>query len=746
MKLSFCLGLSLASLCSLGPVIAGIPPAGFQETTVISGINLVTGFDWAPGGDLWIISKDGLVRVLHPGAPPPVLAATIPVNTVDERGLLGIALDPDFTVNGFLYLYYTVDGAAIHNRVSRFRVAGDTLVDETILLEGPTLSKVFHNSGNLRFGLDGLLYISMGDNAQPLMAQERNILLGKILRIAPDGSIPPTNPFVGDPNSRPEVWAYGLRNPWRFSIQPGTGNLFIGDVGDSTWEELDLGVAGANYGYPLVEGPAPAGVAGMTYPIYFYNHNGGGASITGGDHMVAGNFPSQYEGNYFFGDYVLEKIYRMTLDSNNLPVTTELFVNSADSPVHIRTGPDGALYYASIGLGAIYRVAYVGGVNQQPVAQIAAIPDNGLAPLTVQFDLTGSFDPDGGTLTYLLYFGDESTPSTSPTPSHTYTGIGVFHPTVVVNDGSATATTSMRVVVGNRAPSAAILSPAGGSSYDAGDVISFSGTASDPEDGPLSAGSFSWSVLFHHNTHTHPWVGPIQGVTGGTFATADSGETATDVWYEVRMTATDSGSPLGSAGALPDTRSVGIYPNLSSFTLATSPRPDLGLTLEGAPVTAPQAEPSVVGLERDIGALSPQTPGDGHTYTFSSWSDGGSRLHTITTPASPATWTATFTCNLIAEASNLLVSPGTGGTITLSWTAPTDPCLTSGPVVYHVYASASAVPSAPPGSFPLDPSFGLVASTTMTSANFTPGAGSQYYLVVGIGSDGAEGAVGAYGR
>jgi hypothetical protein len=155
----------------------------------------------------------------------------------------------------------------------------------------------------------------------------------------------------------------------------------------------------------------------------------------------------------------------------------------------------------------------------------------------------------------------------------------------------------------------------------------------------------------------------------------------------------------------------------------------------------------VVGLRREIGALSPQTPGDGHAYSFSSWSDGGARLHTIATPALPSIWTARFVCDLLAEASDLTLAPGAGGTVTLSWTAPADPCLAAaGPEVYRVYASSTAIPYAPPGLFPADPAFGLVASTTATSVAITPDAGPQFYLVVGIGADGGEGPAGAYGR
>ena len=528
--------------------------------------------------------------------------------------------------------------------------------------------------------------------------------------------------------------------------EPGTGNLFIGDVGDGTWEELDLGVEGANYGYPLVEGPQPPGVPGMTYPVYSYNHNGGGASITGGDHMVAGNFPSQYLGDYFFGEYVLDKIIRMRLDQDNLPLSTENFVINADSPVHIRVGPDGALYYASFNLGTIFRVAYVGGSNQTPVAVATASPGSGLAPLLVQLDGSASFDPDGGSLSFSWFFGDESPGSGSMSPQHTYTSNGVYFPRLSVNDGQATTAASVRVVAGNRAPVAAILAPVDGSNYNAGDLISFSGTASDPEDGAVPPSAFTWSALFHHNTHTHPWLGPTPAITAGSFQTADSGETATDVWYEIRLTATDTGAPLGAAGALSSMRSVRLYPNLSTFTLATSPRGDLALTLDGRPITAPLVEPGVAGIKRDIEAITPQSPVDGHTYSFASWSDGGARLHTITTPAVGTTFTASFTCDLLAEATYLDISPEPGGSITLSWATPQDPCLSSGPTVHHVYASSTARPLSASGRFPLDPPFSLVASTAMNSVTITPAAGPQFYLVTGIGSDGNEGPVGAYGR
>ncbi|HZI94435.1 MAG TPA: PQQ-dependent sugar dehydrogenase, partial [Patescibacteria group bacterium] len=701
-----------ASICLLawGSLSATTLPPGFQETVLIGNIFELTSFEWTPNGDLWIITKSGGVRVLRAGATQTTNIASISVHSAGECGLLGLAVDPAFATNQFLYFYYTVPSSPPHNRVSRFHVVGNSLQSETVLLDGPDLVSDFHQSGNVMFGLDGLIYISMGDNELGAVAQQKNTMLGKILRIAPDGSIPPGNPFVGDPNARPEVWAMGFRNAWRFSIQPVTGTLFIGDVGQAAWEELNLGVPGANYGWPVVEGPDPAGVAGMTYPVFSYSHNGGSAAITAGAHMVAGNFPSQYVGDYFYGDYALHEIYHMKLDANNQPISNEIFEDAAP-PTHIRVGPDGALYYGSYNFEAIYRIAYVGGANRPPLAVGTVNPLSGLTPLGVSFDATGSSDPDNDPLTFKWSFGDGAQ-SNNAVAFHTYNNPGVYTALLEVNDTHVISTLQTRVVAGNRSPAATILSPAASSMFNAGDTVNFSATASDPEDGTLGAGAFSWMVVFHHDTHTHPYLGPITGTTAGSFTTANIGETSANIWYEVLLSVTDSGAPLGSAGELTTTRSVSIFPNLSTMTLTTTPRSDLALTLDGTPFTAPKSVQGVVGQQRIIEALSPQTPGDGHTYTFSGWSDGGSRLHTISTPAVNTTFTANFGCDLQSAPADLTMTNASGGQITLTWPPPVGGCLSTGPAVYHIYAASTRLPSTLPGNFPSDPPYSLIGTTT----------------------------------
>lgn len=207
---------------------------------------------------------------------------TLSVDSVGERGLLGVAFDPHFALNQYIYLYYTVPGTPAHNRVVRFTANGDVVLagSRVILLELNSLSTATnHNGGALHFGPDDNLYIAVGDNAKGSNSQNLSNLFGKILRVASDGTIPSDNPFVQSTTARHEIWALGLRNPFTFAFRGTTNFMYINDVGESTWEEIDLGQAGANYGWPATEGPTtdPA----YKSPIYNYGHSDG-CAITGG--------------------------------------------------------------------------------------------------------------------------------------------------------------------------------------------------------------------------------------------------------------------------------------------------------------------------------------------------------------------------------------------------------------------------------------------------------------------------------
>jgi glucose/arabinose dehydrogenase len=250
------------------------------------------------------------LRVVKNGALLPTPFLTVNVNAAGERGLLGVAFDPNFAANRFVYVYYTTATSPIHNRVSRFIADGDTALagSETILLELDNLSGATnHNGGAMHFGADGKLYVAVGENATPSHAQTLGNLLGKMLRINPDGSIPEDNPFFNAAAGKNRaIWALGLRNPYTFAFQPGTGRMFINDVGQNTWEEINDGIAGANYGWPTCEGSCPD--TRFRNPLFQYAHSGAaptGCAITGGTFYNPGTqqFPSEYTGRYFFADF-----------------------------------------------------------------------------------------------------------------------------------------------------------------------------------------------------------------------------------------------------------------------------------------------------------------------------------------------------------------------------------------------------------------------------------------------------------
>jgi glucose/arabinose dehydrogenase len=333
---------------------------------------------FAPDGRLFVCQQGGELRVIRDGV---LLAAnflSLTVDSVGERGLLGVAFDPGFATNGFVYVYHTVPGAPPRNRVSRFTAAGDVALPAggVTVLDLDNLSFASnHNGGAIHFGPDGKLYVATGDNASAANAQSFANRLGKILRIEPDGSIPPDNPFFNTAiGANRAIWALGLRNPFTFAFQPGTGRMFINDVGQSTWEEIDEGFAGANYGWPACEGACRPANPAYRDPVFQYGHNfadrgSNGCSINGGAfyNPPVTQFPREFIGAYFFADYCSGWI--RALDPGRSNVVT-LFASGLAQPVDLQTGPDGRLYYLARGGGFGGAAGLVGAihfVNQPPV-------------------------------------------------------------------------------------------------------------------------------------------------------------------------------------------------------------------------------------------------------------------------------------------------------------------------------------------------------------------------------------------
>jgi glucose/arabinose dehydrogenase len=326
-------------------------PSGFTRTTYASGFgDLLTAVAVAPDGRLFVAEKSGRLRVVKQGQLLPLPFVALPVLDGGERGLLGVALHPNFSSNGFVYLYYTTADGGAHNRISRFVANGDVALagGEEVLVDLPLLSGASkHNGGAMAFGVDGKLYVAVGDNADGSNAPTLTSTFGKMLRFNADGSIPQDNPFLGQTTGiNQSIWARGLRNPFTFAIEPGTGRMHINDVGAEAWEEINLGRAGADYGWPATEGPTTNPL--YDAPILAYGHGDSPSLFSGRAavgaafyHPPAVLFGAAYLGHYFFADYVDGWIYRMDPANGNAAYA---FANTGENPTGLAIGNDGALY------------------------------------------------------------------------------------------------------------------------------------------------------------------------------------------------------------------------------------------------------------------------------------------------------------------------------------------------------------------------------------------------------------------
>ena len=744
-----------AALTAAGasPAGASTLPTGFRDSVVSSGLTNPTVLQFAPDGRIFVGQKNGVIKAFQS------LTDTNPVTVADlsgeiddywDRGLLGLALDPNFPANPYLYVLYaydapiggtapvwsdgcptppgpTTDGCLVSARVSRLQISGNVMTgSEQVLINDWCQQYPSHSIGTLLFGRDGYLYVSGGDGASfnnvdygqyganyagdqanpcgdppgaagtalsppgaeggALRSQSVRrtdgpaTLDGTVLRIDPaTGAGVAGNPFFSSPNANARrIAAYGLRNPFRFTQRPGTDELWIGDVGWNTWEEINRVVSPAsttasNFGWPCYEGASPQGgyqAAGLNLcsslystpgsviaPYYTYNHSAcvvnytgcrtGGSSVTGVAFYQGGTYPAQYNGALFFADHTRNEIWAMLPGTNGLPDPSRLqsFVGvdaaggAAGHPVDLKIGPGGDLFYVDMDDGTIHRITYTA-ANQPPNAAITASPTNGPAPLTVSFDGSGSSDPEGRPLSYSWDLNGDGTfgDATGPTASYTYTTAGVYHPSLrVTDDQAASNTASATVTVGNTAPSAVIDSPTSSLTWKVGDTINFSGHATDAQQGTLPASALSWSLILHHcftptDCHTH-LIQTITGVSSGSFAAPDH---EYPCWLEVQLAATDS-------GGLTSTTSVRLDPKTVVLTFKTNPG---GLVLSDlvvneAPRTTPFSVTVVVGSANSVSAPSPQQFNKS-TYNFVSWSDGGPQSHTITAPAVNTTYTAIY--------------------------------------------------------------------------------------------------------
>jgi uncharacterized repeat protein (TIGR01451 family) len=635
----------------------------------------------------------------------------------------------------------TADGCVISGRLSRLQAAGNVMTgSEQVLIEDWCQQYPSHSTGGLVFGRDGALYVSGGDGAsfnfadygqdgsplnpcgdpptgsgttltpptaeggalrsQDLRTSGDPVTLdGAILRVDPaTGAGLPDNPYASSPSANERrIIAYGLRNPFRIAARPGTDEIWMGDVGWSTWEELNRitdpnDSVVENFGWPCYEGSGrqgsydglnlnicenlyAAGTGAVAAPFYTYRHsdsivageacsNGQGSSTVGLAFYDGGNYPAAYHGALFFADYSRDCLWVMPRGTNGLPDPTKRanFLTPAANPVHLEIGPGGDLFYVDFSGGTIRRISYTAG-NQPPTAVASGQPTSGSAPLTVAFSGAGSSDPEGGALSYAWDLDGDGAfdDATVVGPSWTYTSPGTFTVRLRVTDvGGATGDSApITISAGNSAPTASIDTPSAGTTWKVGDLITFSGTGSDPEEGALAGSRLSWDLVLMHcpSTPTDCHEHPVQ-----TFAGASGSFTAPDHEYpshlELRLTATDQFGLTGTASRRLDPQTVDL-------TFTTNPS-GLQVSVAGTTATAPFTKRFIANSATGLSTTSPQVLA-GVAYQFTGWSDGGAISHQIVAPATNTTYTASFVANS-ADLSVSQTGSSSGGRVTFSVT------------------------------------------------------------------------------
>jgi glucose/arabinose dehydrogenase len=724
------------------PAVATTLPSGFQEQIVFSGLTQPTDLEFSPDGRIFVAEKGGRIKVFDDLADTtPILFADLSTNVHDQwdRGLLGLALPPNFPASPWVYVLYAYDAppgqtAPVYNddcsgvsgganggrcivsgRLSKLQASGNVMTgSEQVLIHDWCQQFPSHSIGDLEFGADGMLYATGGDGASfsavdygqhvsalnpcgdppggamtpptaeggALRSQDQRTtsdptsLDGALLRLDPTtGAAASGNPLGGssDLNAR-RIVAYGLRNPFRLTMRPGTNETWISETGWSTYEEVNRVVnptAGVtNFGWPCYEGTPrqsgydsanlnicenlyAAGTGAVTTPYVAWNHSQklvagevcptGSSSSTGVAFYPAGGgpYPTAYNGAVFFADYSRNCIWAMRPTTpGGLPSTSNIvtFGSSAASPVDLELGPGNELYYVDLG-GTIRRIRYFPG-NQPPTAVIGASPTQGPAPLTVNFSATGSSDPDPadeGRLTYAWDFtNDGTTDSTAANAANTYTSVGNFTAKLTVTDTlGATDVDTVTITPGNEAPTAVIDTPTASLTWKVGDTISFSGHATDPQQGTLPASALSWQLRMQHcstldNCHTHV-LQSWSGVVSGSFVAPDHDYPS---YLELELVATDASNLTHSVVRRLDPKTVAL-------TFASNPS-GLQLNVGSSSQATPFTRTVIQGSTNSVSAPTPQSMG-GSTYTFASWSDGGAQSHVIIAPVNATTYTATYT-------------------------------------------------------------------------------------------------------
>lgn len=679
-------------------------PAGFTYTQIADDFTLPVDIEFLPSGDILLVEKGtGLneasfanIYLLRQGASHPTLLTQLSVNSSGDSGIQGIILDPHFEHNQYLYVWYATGqnvldwtGETMY-RLSRFTLdlQNDVidLTSENVLFEMPWHS--LHGGGGMVFDDKGRLYLAIGDLYSPETVQDLSTLNGKLLRlqITDDGyTIPPDNPFVGVSGAREEIYAYGLRNPFRMTRRLSDGAIFVADVGENIWEEINELKPGANYGWPIREGPCARGLRQpcdpapdtMTDPILAYLHTPQpndspipqGGAVTTLAVYEGDRFPDNYHDKLFFADFnqgftaVMTPGITSTFTLTTFATETNFLVDMAyfDDKLYLlaATTSIDTIYpqdtaetteifaqqvTAQQSYGAIIEVQYEGPENQRPIARLSADTPIGPAPLTINFSASASESQTGDLLHYRWNFGDRSDLITTTTDSiaHQYLTDGDYEASLVVIDAlnreSDRATVRITVYSGEIVQLELInLTDSTRQQYHGGDQIQYRAVRSAGLSGLDTEQPYTWRVDMHHNQHAHVMF-QAYATEGDIFTIpTDNHNDSWNLWHRFYLTMhTDTGQQIQVQRE--------IYPAHVTMTIDTNP-PQLNLMVNDVQRQAPFDFTAIVGTRHTVRAFESAGYG-GEFYRFEGWSGttmlSNNASYSYTIPVSDTTYTAVY--------------------------------------------------------------------------------------------------------